>query len=58
MDDLFKREIAISLPSMGEDEWQALREPIMSGCGLRKAPRWQSLNGCLPKRHRVKHALA
>ena len=26
-----KRNIAISVPATGEDEWQAVREPILSG---------------------------
>ena len=25
------RTVAISLPSTGEEEWQALKEPVMSG---------------------------
>ena len=40
-----KRQIQIATPSLGEEEWQSLREPIESGwltqgpkgCGLRNS---------------------
>lgn len=52
-----KRTIQISLPSTGEDEWQACREPLMSGW-LTQGPKVAAFEKEFAERHRVKHALA
>src|SRR5690348_6605599 len=49
--------IQISLPSTGEDEWQACREPLMSGW-LTQGPKVAAFEQAFAKRHRVSHALA
>lgn len=52
-----KREIAISLPSMGEEEWQALRDPIMSGW-LTQGSKVAEFERRFAERHGVKYAIA
>ncbi|QZI71848.1 DegT/DnrJ/EryC1/StrS family aminotransferase [Pseudomonas protegens] len=52
-----KRNIAISLPSTGEDEWQAAREPLMTGW-LTQGPKVAAFEEAFAKRHQVPHALA
>jgi dTDP-4-amino-4,6-dideoxygalactose transaminase len=52
-----KRTIQISAPSTGEEEWQACREPIMSGW-LTQGPKVAAFEKAFAERHRVKHALA
>lgn len=52
-----KRSIAISLPATGEEEWQAAREPIMSGW-LTQGPKVAAFEKNFAARHSVKHALA
>ena len=52
-----KRNIAISLPVTGEEEWQAMREPIMSGW-VTQGPKVAEFEKAFAKRHQVKHALA
>lgn len=52
-----KRNIPISLPSLGEDEWQAMREPIFSGW-VTQGPKVKEFEQLFAKRHGVKHALA
>jgi len=52
-----KRSIAISLPVTGEDEWQAIREPIMSGW-LTQGPKVAEFEKAFAERHQVSHALA
>lgn len=49
--------IQISLPSTGEDEWQAVREPLMSGW-LTQGPKVAAFEKAFAERHRVSHALA
>ena len=56
-DNTMKRSIQISLPSTGEDEWQACREPLMSGW-LTQGPKVAAFEKSFAERHRVKHALA
>ncbi|WP_428248618.1 DegT/DnrJ/EryC1/StrS family aminotransferase [Ferrovibrio sp.] len=52
-----RRSIAISLPATGEEEWQAAREPIMSGW-LTQGPKVAAFEKNFAARHDVKHALA
>ncbi|CAN0618922.1 Spore coat polysaccharide biosynthesis protein SpsC [Burkholderia multivorans] len=51
------RNIAISLPSTGEEEWQAVREPLMSGW-LTQGPKVAAFEKMFAERHQVAHALA
>lgn len=52
-----KRSIAIALPSTGEEEWQALREPVMSGW-LTQGPKVAAFEQDFAKLHGVPHAFA
>lgn len=52
-----KRTIQISLPATGEEEWQAVREPLMSGW-LTQGPKVAEFERAFAKRHQVPHALA
>lgn len=52
-----KRNIPISLPSMGMEEWEALKEPIESGW-ITQGPKVKEFEKIFAKRHNVKHALA
>jgi dTDP-4-amino-4,6-dideoxygalactose transaminase len=52
-----KRNIAISLPSTGEEEWQAAREPLISGW-LTQGPKVAAFEKAFAERHQVPHALA
>lgn len=49
--------IQISQPSTGDDEWQACRDPLMSGW-LTQGPRVAEFEGLFAERHRTGHALA
>jgi dTDP-4-amino-4,6-dideoxygalactose transaminase len=49
--------IQISLPATGEEEWQACREPLMSGW-LTQGPKVAAFEQAFAERHRVGHALA
>lgn len=51
------RTIPISLPSTGEEEWQACREPLMSGW-LTQGPQVAAFEKAFAERHGVRHALA
>jgi perosamine synthetase len=51
------RTIHIALPSTGEEEWQATREPIMSGW-LTQGPKVAAFESAFAERHAVDHALA
>lgn len=51
------RRIQIATPSTGEEEWQALREPLESGW-LTQGPKVQAFETAFAGRHRVNHALA
>ena len=51
------RKINISLPSTGEEEWQAIREPLMTGW-LTQGPKVAALEQAFAKRHQVKQAIA
>lgn len=52
-----KRNIAISLPLTGEEEWQAVRAPLMSGW-LTQGPQVAAFEKAFAERHNVQHALA
>lgn len=52
-----QRNIAISLPSTGQEEWEALREPIESGW-LTQGPKVAAFEKAFAERHQVPHALA
>jgi dTDP-4-amino-4,6-dideoxygalactose transaminase len=52
-----KRQISIALPFTGEKEWQAVREPILSGW-LTQGPKVAEFEKQFAKRHKVNHALA
>lgn len=57
MGENMKRSIQISLPSTGEEEWQACREPLMSGW-LTQGPKVAAFEKVFAEYHHVKHALA
>lgn len=52
-----KRNIPISLPVTGEEEWQAAKAPLMSGW-LTSGPKVREFEQLFAERHKVKHALA
>jgi perosamine synthetase len=54
---LEKRNIAISLPTTGQEEWEALKGPIFSGW-LTQGPRVAEMEKIFAERHNVKHAIA
>jgi perosamine synthetase len=51
------RRVAISLPSTGEEEWQACREPLLSGW-LTQGPQVAAFEKAFAERHQVGHAIA
>lgn len=51
------RNISISLPSTGEEEWQALQEPLLSGW-LTQGPKVEAFEQAFAQRHQVKQAIA
>ena len=51
------RQIQISLPSTGDEEWQAVREPLLSGW-LTQGPKVAAFEKAFAERHQVPHALA
>ena len=51
------RKIHISLPSTGEEEWQATKEPIFSGW-LTQGPKVAKFEENFAKKHNVENALA
>ena len=52
-----KRNIPISLPMTGEEEWQATKEPIISGW-LTSGPKVREFESLFAEMHGVKHAIA
>ena len=52
-----KRIIPISLPSMGQEEWEATKEPIFSGW-ITQGPKVAEFEKIFAQRHKVKHAIA
>src|ERR1700722_14834690 len=51
------QRIQIALPSLGDDEWQALREPIETGW-LTQGPKVAAFEEAFGKRHGARHAIA
>lgn len=51
------KQIPISLPVTGEDEWNAVKEPLLSGW-LTSGPKVREFEQLFAERHQVKHALA
>jgi dTDP-4-amino-4,6-dideoxygalactose transaminase len=52
-----KRQIPIAAPCMGDEEWQALREPIESGW-VTQGPKVAAFESAFASRHGVKYAIA
>ncbi len=52
-----RKDIAISLPSTGDEEWHAVREPLSSGW-LTQGPKVAAFEKAFAERHKMKHALA
>jgi dTDP-4-amino-4,6-dideoxygalactose transaminase len=52
-----RRNIPIAAPMTGEDEWRAVREPLMSGW-LTQGPKVAAFEKAFAERHQVLHALA
>jgi dTDP-4-amino-4,6-dideoxygalactose transaminase len=52
-----QRTVHISQPDTGDEEWQALREPLASGW-LTQGPKVAAFEAAFAGRHQVKHALA
>ena len=52
-----KRQISISQPSTGDEEWHALRESLASGW-LTQGPKVAAFERAFAARHQVRHALA
>jgi dTDP-4-amino-4,6-dideoxygalactose transaminase len=52
-----QKQIQISQPCMGEEEWHAVREPLTSGW-LTQGPKVAAFEKAFAQRHEVPHALA
>lgn len=52
-----KRNIPISIPSMGHEEWEALKEPIESGW-ITQGPKVKQFEQLFAQMHQVKYAFA
>lgn len=52
-----KRNIPISLPVTGDEEWMATKEPLMTGW-LTAGPKVREFENLFAERHQVKHAIA
>ena len=52
-----RRQIPIAIPSMGNEEWQAVREPLMTGW-ITQGPKVAAFEQAFAQRHQVKHAIA
>jgi len=51
------RNVPIALPATGEEEWQAVRDPLFSGW-LTQGPKVAAFEKAFAERHQVGHALA
>lgn len=56
-DTLKKRNIYIAQPSMGQEEWEALKEPIFSGW-VTQGPKVKEFERLFAERHQVQNAFA
>ena len=54
---MITRQIPIALPCTGDEEWQALRDPLASGW-LTQGPKVAAFERAFAERHQVKHAIA
>jgi perosamine synthetase len=52
-----QRTIPIAMPTLGDEEWQALREPLESGW-LTQGPKVAAFEAAFGERHEVAHAFA
>ncbi|MBV8159821.1 MAG: DegT/DnrJ/EryC1/StrS family aminotransferase [Acidimicrobiia bacterium] len=52
-----ERRIAIAAPCIGDEEWEAVREPLTSGW-LTQGPKVAAFEAAFSDRHQVAHALA
>ena len=57
MSEVEKRNIPISLPVTGEEEWQATKEPLMTGW-ITSGPKVREFEELFAQKHQVKHAFA
>lgn len=57
MSTITKRNIPISLPVTGEEEWLAVKEPLINGW-LTSGPKVREFEQLFADRHQVKHAFA
>jgi perosamine synthetase len=57
MSEVEKRNIPISLPVTGEEEWQATKEPLMTGW-ITSGPKVREFEQLFAEKHKVKHAFA
>jgi dTDP-4-amino-4,6-dideoxygalactose transaminase len=51
------RTIPIAVPTLGDEEWHAIREPLMSGW-LTQGPKVAAFEAAFAERHAVPHAIA
>ncbi len=51
------RKVQIAAPAVGEEEWQAVREPLLSGW-MTQGPKVAAFERAFAERHAVAHALA
>ncbi len=51
------RKVQIAQPAVGEEEWQAVREPLLSGW-MTQGPKVAAFERAFARRHDVAHALA
>ncbi len=52
-----KRNISISQPSLGIEEWEAIKEPILSGWAL-QGPKVKEFEQSFADYHQTKYAIA
>ncbi|MBL0942283.1 MAG: DegT/DnrJ/EryC1/StrS family aminotransferase [Alphaproteobacteria bacterium] len=57
MKQLNHRKIPIAVPSLGDEEWHAIREPLLSGW-LTQGPKVREFEKAFAQRHKVDYALA